>query len=117
MTSNKAKAHPLIGLVTEVQQALDRKSALHAIRDSLPGTTCEVQRQRLLAAIQKLGSITTFEAMRHLDIFDPRPRKLELLQAGHPIQLAWDRLETEAGVVHRVGRYYMAHEMAKGVTA
>jgi hypothetical protein len=97
--------------------SLERKFALHAIRDANPGTSTEVQRKRLLTAIQSLGSVTTFEAMRHLDVFDPRPRKLELLKAGHAIQLAWDRMETEAGVLHRVGRYFMSRSGAQEVPA
>ena len=94
-----------------------RISALHAIRDSIPGTSGKVQQLRLLTAIQTLGSVTTFEAMRNLDVFDPRPRKLELVRAGHPIQLTWDRTETEAGTVHRIGRYYLARDVTQGVSA
>lgn len=93
----------------------ERKATLHAIRDSIPGTAGKAQQARLLTAIQKLGSVTTFEAMRHLDVFDPRPRKLELVRAGYPIQLAWDQIETEAGVLHRVGRYFIARDAASEV--
>lgn len=93
----------------------ERRAALLAVRDSIPGTASACQRTRLLTAIQKLGSVTVFEAQRCLDIADPRPRKLELVREGHPIQLAWARLETEAGVLHRVGRYFMARDTEQEV--
>jgi hypothetical protein len=88
---------------------------LHAIRDSIPGTTGKAQRSRLLAAIERLGSVTTFEASRHLDLYDCRARKLDLVKAGHPIELTWDQVETEAGVLHRVGRYFLARHASPEV--
>jgi len=93
----------------------ERRAALLAVRESIPGTASACQRTRLLTAIQKLGSVTVFEAQRCLDIADPRPRKLELVREGHPIQLAWAKLETEAGVLHRVGRYFLARDAAQEV--
>ena len=95
---------------------IERRTALDAIRTNIPGDEGKAQQRRILAAIQTLGSVTTFEAMRFLDVYDPRPRKLELVRQGYPIQLAWDRMETEAGVVHRVGRYFMSRQMTKGAT-
>lgn len=65
------------------------------------------QRQRLAKALIKLGSVTTFEAMRFLDIYDPRPRKLELLAQGFDIALMWDTTITEDGSKHRIGRYVL----------
>lgn len=91
----------------------EKIAALHAIRVSLPGTSGQVQRQRITAALQEHGSISTFEAMRYLDVFDPRPRVLELRREGHNIGLAWDRVETEAGVAHRIGRYFLARDVAE----
>lgn len=90
----------------------ERRATLLEVRESIPGTASACQRTRLLTAIQKLGSVTVFEAQRCLDIADPRPRKFELVREGHPIQLAWAHMETEAGVLHRVGRYFMAQEVA-----
>ena len=37
---------------------------------------------------------------------------MELVKAGHPILMTWDRDETESGVVHRFGRYSMARGVA-----
>jgi hypothetical protein len=110
--------HPvsLQDLDVGASQATERRLALECIRQEIQGTARASQQQRILTAIQRLGSVTTFECMRYLDCYDPRPRKLELVRAGHPIELAWDRMETEAGVVHRVGRYFMARTKDEGST-
>lgn len=86
----------------------DRLAALHTVRDRHIGTATTTQRARLLDALQTLGHVTTFEAMRHLDIFDPRPRKLELVRDGHTIITLRRTVATEAGVKHRIGVYVMA---------
>lgn len=80
--------------------------ALHAIRDLHPGTTCEVQCARILAALAQF-SITTFEAMRHLDCYDPRARVMQLRDRGESIDTHWQTITTEAGDRHRVGVYSM----------
>lgn len=94
----------------------ERVRALLAIRQQCPGNTCKDQSRRILVAMQQLGYVLTFEAMRFLDVFDPRPRKLELVAEGWPVMLAWHRVETEAGEVHRVGAYYLARDAAKEVS-
>jgi hypothetical protein len=97
------------------RQPVDRVAVLHAIRDSIPGNSSKAQQERLLRAIQRLGSVTTFEASRHLDLYDCRARKMDLVKAGHPIQKSWDQVHTEAGVPHRVGRYFLAR--SRGASA
>lgn len=92
----------------------ERIDALHAIRDAHAGLAATSQRARLLAALQALGSVSTYEAMRHLDIFDPRPRKLELVRDGYPIFTLRRRVDTEAGVCHCVGVYVMAKGVGHG---
>lgn len=87
--------------------APDRAAILKAILADNPGNSAAAQRARLLAAMQQTGHITTFEAMRHLDVYDPRPRKLELLAEGHSILLSWRHVPTESGRPHRVGVYYI----------
>ena len=84
-----------------------RTTIMAAIVSEYPSQTTAAQRQRLAAALERLGSITTFEAMRILDIYDPRPRKLELLEAGYQIVLVWDYVKTESGETHRIGRYVL----------
>lgn len=77
----------------------------HRIRDLFPGNAGPAQRQRLLMALQTMGAVTTFEASRFLDLFDPRARKMELVNAGHNIMMTWVRSETESGEAHRIGLY------------
>jgi hypothetical protein len=91
-----------------------RVAALYAIRDRLPGNDARSGRARLLEALQTLGHVTTFEAMRFLDVFDPRPRKLELVRLGFPIELHWRQVATESGKSHRIGLYAMNRTAEKG---
>ena len=46
----------------------ERIAALHSIRDRHSGHTGATQRARLRDALETPGSVTTFEAMRYLDI-------------------------------------------------
>ena len=82
-----------------------RIAELHGIRDRFKGEATTTQCDRLLAAMQALGSVTTYEAMRYLDIYDPRPRKLELVRDGHEIVTTRRRTETESGERHSIGVY------------
>lgn len=77
---------------------------LHEIRDASPGRSGAAQRTRILEALREFP-VTTFEAMRHLDCFDPRPRVLELRRKGLNIITNRIRIETESGDVHTVGQY------------
>lgn len=110
MTSEMHGATP--GSVTPIASALgqqtippERITALHAIRDRHRGDTTAPQCARLLEALQTLGHCTTFEASRHLDVYHPPARKLNLLQQGHAILTTWRTVQTESGEKHRVGVY------------
>ncbi len=83
----------------------ERIAALHAIRDSIPGTESPPQRLRLLEAMRKLGHVTTYEASRHLDCYHPPARKLDLVKQGYSIATVMREVITEAGARHRVGLY------------
>lgn len=85
----------------------ERIAAFHAIRDRHRGQSGSTQRLRLREALETLGSVTTFEAMRHLDIFDPRPRKLELVREGVDIITLRRDEPTESGERHRIGVYML----------
>jgi hypothetical protein len=85
----------------------DRINALRQIRDRTMGLATAVQRDRLLQALQTLGHVTAFEASRHLDIYDPRARKLELVKSGHEIVTTWRNVPTESGEPHRIGVYML----------
>ena len=49
-----------------------KRAALLAIRRLIPGNTTTVQCERIRAALAQF-SITTFEAMRYLDIYEDKP--------------------------------------------
>lgn len=83
----------------------ERVAAFHAIRDRHRGDAVATQAARLLDALQALQHVTTFEASRYLDLYDPRARKLNLVKAGHQILTTWRTVHTESGAPHRVGVY------------
>ena len=78
--------------------------ALHSVRDDQPGESSAVQCARIRTALSQF-SITTFEAMRYLDVYDPRARVMQLRNAGEAIDTHWQTVITEAGERHRVGVY------------
>ena len=82
----------------------EKRQALQGILEALPGVSCDQQRARVFQALQ-FGPLNTFEASRCLDIYHPPKRIEELRDQGHHIVLHWIRIETEVGVVHRVGQY------------
>lgn len=86
--------------------ALEKMAALKKIRDEFIGTSGRNQAQRLLAALM-LFPITTFEAMRLLDVYHCPARVLQLRKLGHDILTLWQTVETEAGTKHRVGLYVL----------
>jgi hypothetical protein len=85
----------------------DRASIMAAILAAMPGNDIFTQRQRMLTAMQKLGSVTTFEGSRFLDCYDPRARVHELRQAGTRIKTVIRAERTESGNIHRVGVYLL----------
>ena len=85
----------------------DKRQALAAILAAHPGNSCAVQCARIRAALSQF-SLTTFEAMRHLDVYDPRARVLQLRKAGESIKTTWGQITTESGELHRVGVYVLA---------
>lgn len=85
----------------------NRAGQLASILSALPGNDLSTQRQRMLIAMQKLGSVTTFEGSRFLDCYDPRARVHELRKAGSRIKTVMRAEQTESGVIHRVGVYLL----------
>ena len=84
----------------------EKEAALKRIRDHFSGTTGRRQAERLLAALRQYP-ISTFEAMRLLDVYHAPARVLQLRKAGHRILTLRQRVETEAGVSHNVGLYIL----------
>ena len=84
----------------------EKKAALEAIRTEFNGTEGHSQCKRLLEALSRFA-ITTFEAMRYLDVYHCPARVLQLRKQGHKITTHWQTVVTEAGVKHRVGLYVL----------
>lgn len=91
----------------------ERIAALHAVRDRHLGLAASAQRDRLLDALETCGHLTTFEGSRHLDLYDPRARAMELRKRGHNIMTTWREVPTESGATHRIGVY----SLVKGARA
>lgn len=93
----------------------EKKAALEAITAEFKGTDAKSQCARLLAALARF-TVSTFEAMRYLDIYHCPARVLQLRQAGHRITTHWQTVITEEGAKHRVGLYMLesgaSHEAA-----
>ena len=71
----------------------------------LSNNSTKAQRARLLAYLRLHGSITTAHAREHLNIYDPRVRKHELVRDGHRIEMTWVIAVTAQGYAHKVGLY------------
>ena len=84
--------------------SLEKKAALEAIRADFKGTSSDTQCALLLGALARFP-ITTFEAMRYLDVYHCPARILQLRKAGHRILTHRQTVVTEGGEKHRVGLY------------
>lgn len=85
-----------------------RLSVLADILADFPGVTTDAQRKRITEALVSLGSVTTYEAMRYLDCYDPRPRVHELRHKyGWDIVTVMEPGVTESGERHPIGRYVL----------
>ena len=84
----------------------EKKAALEAIRVQFNGTASRAQADRLLEALSRFA-ITTFEAMRYLDVYHCPARILQLRKRGHNITTHWQTVITEVGEKHRVGMYVL----------
>ena len=85
----------------------EKKAALEAIRDQFKGTASHSQAARLLEALSRFP-VSTFEAMRYLDVYHCPARILQLRKGGHRIITHWQTVITESGERHRVGMYLLA---------
>lgn len=85
----------------------ERAALLGDLLHVMPGNGSEIQRNRILAAMQRLGSVTSYEGARFLDCYDPRARVYELRLAGHRIKTVTRAMQTESGVLRYVGVYVL----------
>lgn len=81
----------------------------------LSDNSTKAQRARLLAYLRLHGSITTAHAREHLNIYDPRVRKHELVRDGHQIEMTWVIAVTAQGYAHKVGLYTLIESENVGV--
>ena len=93
-------------MTKEKATSSEKKAALKAIRNEFKGTANDSQAARLLEALSRFP-VTTYEAMRHLDVYHCPARILELRKQGHNIITHWQTVITEAGERHRVGMYLL----------
>jgi Helix-turn-helix domain len=84
----------------------EKRASLEAIARTFKGRDNKTQCARLLEALARYP-ITTFEAMRYLDVYHCPARVLNLRQRGHDITTHWQTVETESGESHRVGLYVL----------
>lgn len=85
----------------------EKKAALKSIALEFNGKNSQSQRTRFLEALSRFP-VTTFEAMRYLDIYDPRPRIHELRHKfGYVIKTLRQTVETESGAKHSIGLYVL----------
>jgi Helix-turn-helix domain len=85
-----------------------RIEALQEILIDLTGNSGRKQRRRMAEAFRRLGSFTTLEARKFLDILCPAARVWELIhREGWQIGKVWERVETAPGLWHRVARYFL----------
>lgn len=84
----------------------EKNAALEMIRSEFKGTSARDQAARLLEAL-RCYSVTSFEAMRYLDIYHAPARIQQLREQGHKIKRLWQVVETESGDKHRVGLYLL----------
>jgi hypothetical protein len=85
----------------------ERDAVLAEILRTMPGIDSETQRNRMLTAMQRLSSVTSYEGSRFLDCYDPRARIYELRLAGYRVTTIMRAVPTESGVVHHVGVYVL----------
>jgi Helix-turn-helix domain len=84
----------------------EKETAYKTILATFPGNSSASQRNRIVEALNR-WPITTFEMMRHLDVYYPPSRVKELRDRGYTIETLWTRINTEANKLHRVGLYVL----------
>lgn len=94
-----------------------RAELLEAIRQAHQGNAATTQAQRLLTALKTVGTLSTIEIRKHLDILAPAARIFDLrYRQNQNIALSWDSTETEAGVKHKIGRYSLVNQADNELT-
>lgn len=82
---------------------------------SKPSNAACEQRKRLLDRL-RLGTVSTLEARRELDIMHPAARVMELRNAGYQIDRLTVDESSDCGRLHKVARYMLV-PTGDGITA
>lgn len=90
------------GVVTSLAKQADLRSINAIFKGSSAGAQCE----RLLTALARY-KLTTFEAMRYLDVYYCPARVMQLRKRGYKITTHWETVITESGEKHIVGCYVL----------
>lgn len=88
----------------------DKEAALVQLNKDFSGNSAKVQCKRFIEALSRF-KINSFEASRHLNIYHPPARILELRKQGYPIDTVWESVEAENGIVHRVACYVLSKQL------
>lgn len=93
---------------------MSKRQLLQSLRRAHEGNDAGVQRDRILEVLKRGYALTTLEARRDLNILMPATRVFELREAGHPVEKVMVDAMTDAGVRHKVAKYFMAKPSTKG---
>jgi len=116
MTNAKKEkgARPFESAPQTVTADSTRLQTLQDIAAEMRGNSAETQRERVMDALQALGTLSTVEARRHLDVMHPAQRVLELRSLGAEIETVWSVEPTECGRLHRMARYVLVPQQPGG---
>jgi hypothetical protein len=100
---------PIFGILaikieTSKDTLLEKQADLQRIKTMFDGSSAGAQCERLLTALV-LYRLTTFEAMRYLDVYHCPARVFQLRKRGYKITTYWETVITESGDKHNVGCY------------
>jgi hypothetical protein len=84
----------------------EKQADLRSIKAMFTGSSAGAQCERLLTGLARY-KITTYEAMRYLDVYHCPARVLQLRKRGYKITTHWETVITESGDKHIVGCYVL----------
>jgi hypothetical protein len=100
------------GNVQVIAAADETKQAHYAmLLKRFPGNHSGAQTVRLCNAL-KHSPVTSYDARKHLDVYDVPARIMELRKFGYEIETLRVAQETDAGILHRrIGLYVLQAEV------
>jgi len=86
-----------------------KRQALADILAAHPGTDSTAECTRIRTALARFA-LSSFEASRYLDCYEPRARVMQLRHAGDVFRTHWQTVQTEGDAKHRVGLYVLERQ-------